>query len=325
MPDKNEKSGIPESERLSPAGAGENPGAPAGNQRIDLYIRVLTVAVIAIALGLALYMLGTYVIAPTYHYNAGIKAMEQNKYDDAMEEFTAAGNYKDASEKLAESRQFYANFLAGKADAVSFVSAAVPWLSFKDGALVFANDKFEKAQIAAGNAVTIPDVFDGQLVTTLSEKMFLNADTMVSVILPDSVTVIPDGCFYNCSSLTDLTLGRCVTAVGQRAFLNCTALESLVLPETVSRIGLRAFNNCYALESAVIAGPVEALMPYTFSECVSLKEIMLPSTLTSVGEGAFTDCASLTTVHFGGTEEEWNSIVFAEGNEALTGAEIIFG
>ena len=319
---------IPESERLAAereaaekAAKGETQ-TPEEAAKLDKYIKILTVAVAAVAAGLAISMLSTRVIAPTYHYGAGDRAMTNGEYEDAIEEFAAAGDYKDAAEKLTQARQYYANFLAGKPDAVSFVSAGVPWLSIEDGVISFSNDKYEKTKIPTEGVVTLPDVLDGQLVTSIKEKTFLNADTMVSVNIPDSVGVIPDSCFYNCYSLSDITLGSKVTAIEQRAFLNCTSLTEMTLPETVNRIGLRAFNNCYSLVTVDIRGPVESIMPYTFSECVSLREISLPSSVTSIAEGAFTDCEALQTVNFAGTEEEWKQIDIAEGNEWLTNAEI---
>ena len=51
----------------------------------------------------------------------------------------------------------------------------------------------------------------------------------------------------------------------------------------------------------------------------------LPSTITEIKESAFVYCEALKTVHFAGSEAEWNAITVAEGNELLLAAEIVFG
>lgn len=298
------------------------------NARINKYIRIGIVAVIAVALGLVIALLGTYVIAPMTHYTFGTKALENREYQDAIEEFAAAGDYKDAAEQLALAKQYYANFLAGKPDAVAYVSSAVSWLSIdENGQLAFANDPFEKSlekmNLPENGVVTLPDVLDGILVTSIKDKTFLNADKMTAVNIPDSVGIVPDSCFYNCYSLVSVTLGKKVTAIEQRAFINCYLLSELVIPETVNRIGLRAFNNCYSLKKIEIPGEVEAIMPYTFSECVALETVSLPATVKSIAEGAFTGCEALKTVKFAGSRAEWDAITVGEGNEALAAAEII--
>ncbi len=53
-----------------------------------------------------------------------------------------------------------------------------------------------------------------------------------------------------------------------------------------------------------------------------ITEITIPDSVTEIRENAFFGCNDLTTVHFVGTEDQWKAITFADGNDALTGAEV---
>ena len=52
--------------------------------------------------------------------------------------------------------------------------------------------------------------------------------------------------------------------------------------------------------------------------------IYIPLTITDIGRNAFRN-AGVTVVYYEGTEEQWNEIVIASGNTALTNATIYFG
>lgn len=93
-----------------------------------------------------------------------------------------------------------------------------------------------------------------------------------------------------------------VTAIGNRAFMGNTLFTSVVVPEGVKTIGQYAFSGCAALE-----------------------KISLPMSLTSVYSRAFGGCDALTTVEYAGTEDEWDDVGIASGNNPLKNAEVIFG
>ncbi len=301
--------------------------SPKEAEKTNNQIRLLTIVLIAAVAAFVLYFLGTHIFAPTNHYRSGIAAMERGDYADAIASFTDAGNYKDAAAQIAVCRQKYADQLAGKENAVSYLSSAMPWTSIdENGAYAFQHDAYEKAasMIPDYGTVIIPDVLDGQLVQSIKEKTFLNADTVTAVTLPNAVTTLPDSCFYNCHALSALSFGKSLSVIEQRCFLNCTALETLTLPQTVTSIGLRAFNNCYSLTAVHIPGALSVLMPYTFSDCYCLREISLPASLEKISEYAFTGCSALETIYFAGSEAEWKEIEILEGNEALFNADIIF-
>ncbi|MBQ8387544.1 MAG: leucine-rich repeat domain-containing protein [Clostridia bacterium] len=61
-----------------------------------------------------------------------------------------------------------------------------------------------------------------------------------------------------------------------------------------------------------------------FYGCNNLREIVLPAGLTEVGNDAFLGCTMLNTVYFCGTQEEWELLVIASGNNNLKKSEIYF-
>lgn len=303
---------------------------PEQAAKIDRSIRILTVIVIALAAVFLINMLATRVFAPSSNYKNGTAAMQEGKYAEAVEYFTAAGDYKDSVDQLARAKQSYANLLAGKEDALSYTTASMPWYSVtEDGMFAFSKDSYEKIQEMLPNPgeIIIPDVLDGILVTSIKEKTFLNADTVLTVVIPDKVTALPDSCFYNATAMQSVTLPASLTVIAQRAFINCASLQSVTVPAGVREIGLRAFNNCYALTTADLGAceGLTTLESYTFSECYALTEIALPASLTAIEENAFINCESLKTVRFGGNEAQWNAIAVSEGNDALLNANVVFG
>lgn len=303
---------------------------PEQAAKIDRSIRILTIIVIALAAVFLINMLSTRVFAPSSNYKHGTAAMMEGNYSEAIEYFTAAGDYKDSADQLARAKQSLANTLAGKEDALSYSTASMPWFSVNEnGMFAFSKDDYEKIEELLPNPgeIIIPDVLDDILITAIKEKTFLNADTILSVVLPDKVTALPDSCFYNATALQSVTLPASLTVIAQRAFINCASLQSITLPAGVREIGLRAFNNCYALTTADLGAceSLTVLESYTFSECYALTELSLPASLTAIEDNVFINCESLKTVRFAGTEAQWNAITIAEGNDALLNANIIFG
>ncbi|MBQ3064994.1 MAG: leucine-rich repeat domain-containing protein [Clostridia bacterium] len=301
---------------------------PQQAARIDRAIRVLTVVVILLAIAFLAYMIGARAVLPSANYKKGMTAMKAGDYAAAIEAFGAAGDYQDASDQLALAKKQYADLLAGKSDAVSYTTKASPWFSMDgQGEISFSQNTYAdySSRLPQADRLIVPDVLDLCAVTAIKESTFLNADTLVSITLPDRVLTIPDGCFNHCDRLEEVLFSDALVSIEQRAFIHCAALKQITLPETLTALGLRAFNNCYALETVVIGGAqLKTIEPYTFAECRSLSEITLPASVSSIGEGAFAGCGALGTVYFGGDAEAWSQITVAEGNEALLAAEIVY-
>ena len=74
--------------------------------------------------------------------------------------------------------------------------------------------------------------------------------------------------------------------------------ETVTLPDTITTIGKGAFYQN------------------------DLQKIYLPASLASIGENAFYQCTNLTDIYYAGTEEQWQAIAVADGNDALGDAVI---
>ena len=117
-----------------------------------------------------------------------------------------------------------------------------------------------------------------------------------------------------------------VTAVATDGFAGMMGLLSISLPETVTLIGPRAFYGDSALKVLSLPSQTYGIGREAFFGCLSLSQLYLGAgALNHVDEGAFTYCQSLAEVRFGGTEEEYAAITFAEGADpAAAGAEVVF-
>ena len=164
-----------------------------------------------------------------------------------------------------------------------------------------------------------------------------------SVVVNNGVTHIGNYAFTSCSNLTDVIIPESVQTIGSYSFADCYNLTEIVLPDSVTSIWDSAFRNDFRLTEAKIPKNLKSLGDAAFSDCSNLKEIIIPSEITSIGRMTFANCAELTTVSiqknikvisdrafyscskiktvkYGGTQETWNEIKFAEGNDYLLNA-----
>lgn len=73
------------------------------------------------------------------------------------------------------------------------------------------------------------------------------------------------------------------------------------------------------VETFEVPKNITNIAPYAFYGR-AYKAVIIPNTVQTIGENAFSNCAALTDVYFTGTEDEWNAITVAEGNEPLANA-----
>ena len=139
----------------------------------------------------------------------------------------------------------------------------------------------------SSNVVIIPTTINDLPVTSIGDYAFETAQSMTSVIIPNSVTNIGNEAFYYCTSLTNVTLPNSVISIGFAAFADCTSLTSITIPNSVTSIGDNAFAGCTLLARVTIG-----------------------SSVTNISGGAFSQCPSLTGVYFHGNAPATNLNVF---------------
>ena len=95
------------------------------------------------------------------------------------------------------------------------------------------------------------------------------------------------------SSIENINFGKNVEVVEYNAFLS-TGLKTMVLPEKLTEIPSSLFYGCVSLENLVIG-----------------------SKITSIDEDVIQYCNNLKTVHFTGTEEQWQAITKPDSQSHL--------
>jgi len=115
---------------------------------------------------------------------------------------------------------------------------------------------------------------------------FQRSNRLASVIIGNGVTRIGTSAFEHCSNLHTVNIIGSVTVIGDYAFYDCGGLSSITIPDSVTNIG-----NC------------------AFSACDSLTSIAIPAGVETIGASVFKDCGSLTDIYYGGTEDQWSTLI----------------
>lgn len=94
--------------------------------------------------------------------------------------------------------------------------------------------------------VIIPDVLDGDAITTIGYGLFYDNSTVAKVTVPEGITEIESNAFCNCSSLTTVKLPNTLTEIGYSAFYGDDSLMTLEIPAGVTYISDYALSpaNC---------------------------------------------------------------------------------
>ena len=121
----------------------------------------------------------------------------------------------------------------------------------------------------------------------ISDTAFYFADTMETIIIPDSVKTIGNEAFYRCENLKSINIPNSVKTIGKSAFNGCSGLTSIIIPNTVTTINESTFESCYKLKSVSLGSNVRTIKDYAFNNNTVLKSIDFPSTLKTIGRNAF--------------------------------------
>ena len=225
-----------------------------------------------------------------------------------------------------------------------------------------AGDGFLLAGIGKVTAskIVIPSKYRGLPVTGISNKALYSQDSVTEIILPETLTSIGNGAFAGLILLTDITINNNVTSIGEGAFIYCFELTHINIPANVTSIGIGAFSFCcflneitvdennpayisvdgnlYSKDKTVlmqyaigkqdreykILDGVQRISSGAFAINISLASVFIPDTVKKIDNMAFFESAGLRDVYYGGTEEQWKSVLIGGGNKYLTSANIHF-
>ncbi len=230
---------------------------------------------------------------------------------------------------------------------------------YYEDSVLFSNDKSKLIWYFASktnDTYTVPSE-----VVEISEYSFMYSESLKKIEMPNSVVTIGEGAFLHCSGLTDITIPSGVTVIEDDTFSSCENLSNVVLHDGITSIGVAAFNCCRNLSEIEIPDSVleiksvsdtvylpaykyreygafsrsglvkislpkgvTGIAPGTFWDCDELKEVTIPHNIERIGTSAFYSADNLQDVYYDGTEDEWNELSIAIGNEDLTSAAIHF-
>lgn len=87
------------------------------------------------------------------------------------------------------------------------------------------------------------------------------------------------------SEISSINLASGISKIGNNAFYGAIALNSITIPEGVTSIGVNAFNSC-----------------------TNLNTLTIPESITDIGTDAISN-TNITTINYGGTIEEYKSLI----------------
>jgi hypothetical protein len=199
-------------------------------------------------------------------------------------------------------------------DAISnntMVSLFIPWTVVSIGEdAVSGSEKLEKVTFSEG-------------LISIGEGTFGDCKAIKNVTLPSTLEFSGRSSFSGCSGLEEVVLlGN--SSLENYAFYNCDSLKKVSYTNKDGRsysLKSSVFEDDSALEEIVFSEGLEAIGSFSCFGCTSLKTVYLPKTLKKVDARAFDNIGSLK-VFYAGSEEDWNNINFANGNDLLKNADI---
>ena len=130
------------------------------------------------------------------------------------------------------------------------------------------------------------------------------------------VEIIGKKAFSADASLTSVTFGNAAIQIRNQAFSQ-TGLVSVDLPGGAI-LDNYAFYNCASLTEVILEEGITAIPASCFNGATALESVTIPVSLQTVGANAFAKCAKLKTVHYAGTQVQWNGVTVGSRNDYLT-------
>ena len=200
------------------------------------------------------------------------------------------------------------------------------WVLYVDGELVIAGtgpmDSYKQGNspwYEVREKIASATLSDG--ITTVGNYAFYQCSGLLRIDLPDTLQTIGDYAFRY-SGLTRIEIPASVTEVCQHAFCDCYSLAKVTIPEGVVTIRQGAFYGCTSLVTVSLPSTVTGISADAFMSCRSLTKITIPASVTTIATNAFYACNRLANVNYGGSEQDWEDVAIASGNDSLTNATI---
>jgi len=164
---------------------------------------------------------------------------------------------------------------------------------------VYVTDLSAWASVSFGNYSANPLYY--------AKKLYLNNQTVTSVVISEGTEKIDAYAFYNCTGLTSVTIPVSVKSIGRDAFYGCSNLKYLYISDIAAWCGIDFgseyanplyyadyfyVNNSYT-SNVTIPQNIREIKDYAF--CGSnLHRVNLPDTIKKIGKYAFYNCSNLS-------------------------------
>ena len=157
-------------------------------------------------------------------------------------------------------------------------------------------------------------------VTSVSNRMFADCESLASITLHDNITSIGKNAFNGCRRLKEFTVPCSVTVLGFQAFLGCDSLRHLIwnarncgleymakLPYNLKILTIGdstvMIPNGLAKDSQIrtvtMGKSVVRIGSTAFSGCTGLKNVVIPNSVTTIAYQAFSGCTGLKELVLG--------------------------
>jgi len=152
-------------------------------------------------------------------------------------------------------------------------------------------------------AIMIPN-----FVTTIGSGAFYKCQEITQLQLPNKLETIEQHAFYFMNQVTKLDIPTSVTTIEASAFDTMEQLSSITIPDNITVLADNLFAYCTNLSEVNLPKNLETIGKETFYSCESIIDITFPVSLKEVGYHAFELCSNLESIHYNGTEAQFNKI-----------------
>lgn len=170
-------------------------------------------------------------------------------------------------------------------------------------------------------------------ITYIGMNTFRDCIEVTELILPEGVGRIGTSAFGGCKKLYSVKIPESITVIDSGAFLNSQEIKEVYYAGSFEKWNAISFAskesnplryegklyfNGDLVEDLIIPDGIKEINKNVFSNNSCITSVTIPDSVESIGENAFISSDKLEVTYYIGTEEQWNEIAIASGNDALT-------
>ncbi|MBQ7564040.1 MAG: Ig-like domain-containing protein [Lachnospiraceae bacterium] len=139
-------------------------------------------------------------------------------------------------------------------------------------------------------------------------------DSLVLIIsgngaIPDFYSTNPQPWTGSKDKIVSAVIEDGVTCIGYETFKGLDKLQGVFMADSITRIKMGAFEKCVGLTDVTLSEGLIELSSYAFGSCSELESVYIPRGIQEIGERAFIYCDNLRAIYYGGSKQEWFSLI----------------